>query len=445
MTYKYSIVFACLLSILVSCEAGINDNERKEDYGVNLTWHEIPLSLAYSSSQINAAIYRVNSITSDEKYQVASYYDGNGKVVLAKRTLDSDTFEIVTTEYTGIVTDNHNIIAVAIDGDGYIHLTYDHHNGRLKYRVSKYPYKLEFGELQYMVDSLEEQRITYPEFHRKRNGNLIFVYRNGRSGNGDMIMNEYFVKEKKWERKSSKLIDGEESRNAYWQMYMDENDHIYLSWTWRETTDVNSNHDICYAQTLDGTNWTDSNGNLYVLPITMQSAEVIQEIPQNSDLMNQTSMTADINSTPYITSYWRDVDSSVPQYRILFKSGDNWKLVYESQRTTPFSLTEGQLLGNRFPISRPKILIDDYGHCFLFFSDVERSSMVSLAYCEDRGKTQWKTVDLTNYSVEAWEPTYDRERWKREKVIDLFVQKVSQGKDLKTEPEMARVLEVRTR
>ena len=445
MNYKYSIIFVCLLSILISCEAGNNDNERIENNGVNLRCREIPLSLAYSSSQINAAIYRVNSITSDKKFQVASYYDGNGKVVLAKRPLDSDTFEIVTTEYTGVVTDNHNIIAVAIDGDGFIHLTYDHHNGRLKYRVSKNPYELQFGELQYMVDSMEEQRITYPEFHRKQDGNLIFVYRNGRSGNGDMIMNEYSVKEKKWERKTSKLIDGENSRNAYWQMYMDKNDHIYLSWTWRETTDVNSNHDICYAQTIDGINWTDSNGKPYELPITMRAAEVIQEIPQNSDLMNQTSMTVDNNNIPYVTSYWRDFDKSVPQYRILSKSGSSWSQIYESQRTSPFTLTEGQSLGNRFPISRPKILIDDFGHCFLFYCDEERNSMVSLTYCEDWGKTHWKTIDLTNYSVEAWEPTYDRERWKREKVIDLFVQKVYQGKNLSSEPEMARVLEIRTR
>lgn len=439
---RFSVYITCLIFLFFSCEPANEDNELG-NHKVKLTWTEIPLSLAYASSQINTAIYRVNSITSDEKCQVVSYYDKDGKVVLGKRTFDRDTFELVYTDFKGVVTDHHNIIAVAIDGDGYIHLTYDHHNGRLKYRVSKRPYELSFGNLMYMVDSLDEQRITYPEFHRKRNGDLVFVYRDGGAGNGDMIMNEYSLVTKKWERKSSKLIDGEDSRNAYWQMFMDNCDNIYLSWTWRESTDVNSNHDICYAQTTDGINWTNSELTPYTLPINQEKAEIIQYIPQNSDLMNQTSMTVDRLGIPYIASYWREKDSTIPQYRVLSKNENGWHLVYESQRVTPFSLTEGQALGNCFPISRPKILIDDFDNCFLFFSDVERDNRVSLAYCEDQERMDWKIVDLTNNSVGSWEPTYDRERWKRERVIDVFVQKTYQGKNINAEPEMAYVLEVK--
>ena len=44
------------------------------------------------------------------------------------------------------------------------------------------------------------------------------------------------------------LIDGEGERNAYWQMYVDKAGVIYLSWVWRETQLVETNHDLCYAR-----------------------------------------------------------------------------------------------------------------------------------------------------------------------------------------------------
>ena len=56
----------------------------------------------------------------------------------------------------------------------------------------------------------------------------------------------------KWERIQDVLIDGEGNRNAYWQMHVDENGIIHISWVWRETWMVETNHDLCYAQSADG-------------------------------------------------------------------------------------------------------------------------------------------------------------------------------------------------
>ena len=39
------------------------------------------------------------------------------------------------------------------------------------------------------------------------------------------------------------LIDGEDERNAYWQLYVDEAGTIHLSWVWRETWMVETNHE----------------------------------------------------------------------------------------------------------------------------------------------------------------------------------------------------------
>lgn len=51
-----------------------------------------------------------------------------------------------------------------------------------------------------MVNEGDEQSVTYPEFYRKSDGNLVFVYRDGSSGNGDCVVNEYDLKTKQWSR-----------------------------------------------------------------------------------------------------------------------------------------------------------------------------------------------------------------------------------------------------
>lgn len=44
------------------------------------------------------------------------------------------------------------------------------------------------------------------------------------------MINRYSLKEKKWSRVQDVLIDGENKRNAYWQLYVDELGTIHLSW-----------------------------------------------------------------------------------------------------------------------------------------------------------------------------------------------------------------------
>lgn len=36
-------------------------------------------------------------------------------------------------------------------------------------------------------------------------------------------------------------------------------------------------------------------------------------------------------------------------------------------------------------------------------------------------------MDLTDYSVDAWEPTFDINRWNKRGELDIFVQEVHQG------------------
>jgi hypothetical protein len=119
-----------------------------------------------------------------------------------------------------------------------------------------------------------ETKVTYPEFHNLSNGKLLFCYRSGASGRGNMVVKSYDVKTQKWTPLQHNLINGENQRSAHWQMCVGKKG-IYMSWVWRESWDVSTNHDICYAFSADGgQTWEKSTGEKYNLPLTKTSAEI---------------------------------------------------------------------------------------------------------------------------------------------------------------------------
>jgi hypothetical protein len=247
------------------------------------------------------------------------------------------------------------------------------------------------------------------------------------------VLNRYSVKAKKWTRLQENLIDGEGRRNAYWQMTTDGKGGIHLSWVWRESPNVASNHDLCYARSTDGgKTWTKSSGEKYSLPITAETAEYVWRVPQNSELINQTSMAADSLGRPYIASYWKPQGTEIPQYMIVYFDGAKWKLSQVTRRVTPFSLSGAGT--KRIPISRPQILVRAKGplngpspEVFVIFRDSERGDRVSVAVTEDITKGVWAIRDLTKEPAGMWEPTLDPAVWATKKQIHLFVQNVGQG------------------
>ncbi len=378
----------------------------------------------YARTSVNTAVFRGSSIVTHGNNQFISFYDQEGNVVLGKRRLGSEEWTISKTGYKGNIADAHNVISIGVDGDGVLHVSFDHHGHPLRYARSVRPGSLELGPLESMVAEGEED-VTYPEFYTMPGGDLIFAYRSGASGRGNLVMNRYDAKEKKWHRIHDVLIDGEGERNAYWQMFVDPKGIIHLSWVWRESWLVETNHDLCYARSLDGgKTWLRSDGTPYSLPITMKTAEIAWEVPQNSELINQTSMTADSKGNPYIATYWRDQDSDVPQYRLLWHDGKRWNMSQVGNRATPFSLSGGGT--KMIPVSRPRIASDGK-RAFYIFRDAERGSKVSVAYTPALGKSGWEISDLTDFSVDAWEPSFDVNLWNRRRKLHIFVQTSHQG------------------
>ena len=405
----------------------------------------IPIAKGWAKNQNNTVIFRRNSIVSHDDVQYVAFYDPEGKVVLAKRRLGSASWDIRTTQYRGDVTDAHKSISIAIDGAGILHMAWNQHNSPLQYCRSVRPGSLELSPPLPMLPNLE-QSVSYPEFYNLAGGDLLFLYRDGSSGKGNLVMNRYQVKTARWFRVQDNLIDGENQRSAYWQATIDQGGAIHLSWVWRETPDVASNHDICYAKSIDGGKaWQKSSGAKYQLPITARSAEYIVRIPQRSDLINQTSMTTDEFGRPYIATYWKPAGAQTPQYQLVYYDGREWKTSQVTKRSTPFTL-EG-LGTRRIPISRPQVLTYSIKRkvvVVIVFRDAERGDRVSVAIRKDSRSDVWERQDLTSMSVGMWEPTFDPNIWHKRKTLHLFVQAVGQGQAESLEdvgPQMVNVLE----
>ena len=393
--------------------------------------HAIPklvdVDSGWANNSVNVVVFRKNSLVTFKDTQFIAFYDNERYVVLGKRKTGSRRWQLKRTVYRGNTTDAHNSISIMVDGKGYLHMAWDHHNNPLRYCRSVAPGSLELSDKMPMTGDLE-QRVSYPEFFRLRDGNLLFFYRDGGSGQGNLVMNKYNTSIGKWTRLHSNLINGETQRSAYWQVFVDSKGIIHISWVWRETPDVASNHDMCYARSADGgITWTNSGGDKYQLPITAATAEYACRIPQNSDLINQTSMFADETGRPYIATYWRDKDDAVPQYHLVYKDGKEWKTLNAGFRKTTFSLSGAGT--RRIPISRPQIVAWKSGKLLcagIIFRDEERGNKVSIALSRDITKNNWQIKDLTDEALGSWEPTYDTELWKEKKILNLFVQRVEQ-------------------
>lgn len=405
----------------------------------------IRVANGWAKNSVNAVVFRKNSLVTHNDTQYISFYDPEGFVVLGKRKLQSANWELKRTSYQGNTKDAHNTISMMVDGDGYLHIAWDHHNNPLRYARSLAPGSLELTEKASMTGK-QEDRVTYPEFYSLPDGNLLFFYRDGGSGQGNLVINKWDTRKKIWIQLHSNLIGGEGQRNAYWQACVDNSGIIHISWVWRESPDVASNHDLCYARSSDGgVTWRKSTGEKYSLPINVATAEYAIRIPQNSELINQTSMSADATGNPFIAIYWRETGSDVPQYHVVYHAGKAWRSLMLDFRKTSFTLSG--VGSKRIPVARPQIMVSGSGKnasVLMVFRDEERGSNISVATIKKIKQSKWRIEDLTETSVGSWEPSYDTELWKQKGLLHLFVQQVEQVDaegEANTPPQLVQVLE----
>lgn len=389
---------------------------------------------AFAGSSVNVVANTRASIVTNSTSQYAAYYDAGGALVLAQRALGADAWQTLRTAHRGNVADAHNSISLAVDGAGYLHVAWNHHNSPLHYARATQPGSLELAAPSAMTGE-REQRVTYPQFHLLPNGDLLFLYRDGSSGNGSLVLNRYTTASGLWSTVQPNLIDGEGQRSPYADLTVDRRGNLHLAWIWRDSPDVATNHDLAYATSTDGgATWTRSDGTKLPLPITAANAEYAHRIPSQRNLMNPPSIDTDGAGRPFICSYWSVDEKAAPRFNIVRLTPAGWTLIPGPTRERPFTLAGTGT--KRPPISRAALVVDttwDRLGLHLIYRDDDRGSQIMLASSAGHEGGEWRIRELHSQSVGGWEPSLDPVAWRRLNQAHLLVQSAEQrdGDDAK--------------
>lgn len=394
--------------------------------------NEINLGLAWAGNTVNTVIFCHHGIFSWGEYQYNAFYVDFQTLRVVQRSLQDGsivTSDIIS-EYN--LNDAHNSISLGIDRDGCVHLSYDHHETKLKYRKTINSEDISKWTEELPMTGKNEDKVTYPTYILPNNNSpLLMLYREGHWKSGRAYIKAYNEKESSWNDYDTPILSGSEqkpwSSNAYWNHPVNDNDGIlHLSYVWR--TDYYSdeklvnNINIGYACSYDsGKNWYTSLGHPYILPITQTNSEVIWPISPNSNLINQTGMALDSKNRPHIVFYANDEDK-IPQYQHIWFDGKTWQHSFASNRQESFSLSGGGTL--QIPISRPDILVDDKDNVYMIHRGKETRERMAVTFLEAPyyEYDQKNTIILYNEDVGFSEPIIDRVRWEKEKVLSILIQ-----------------------
>jgi hypothetical protein len=390
----------------------------------------IPISgSAWAGSSVNVVANARQTVFMDGRTQLAAFYDAERFMVLARRPVEGRDWEVRRTAYQGNAADAHNSISLVVDGAGILHVAWDHHTSPLNYARGAAPGSIDLGPKLPMTGQLET-RVTYPQFHRLPGGDLLFLYRDGASGRGTLVLTRYSVATGRWTVVQTNLIDGEGERSPYWDMTVDQRGALHLAWVWRESPDVATNHDICYARSVDeGRTWSGSGGSRLAVPISARTAEYAARIPQRSNLMNPPAIAADQAGRPYVTSYWSATPGAPPRFHVVHHDGAAWQIVDGPAQPEAFTLSGG---GTKAPpISRAVVLVEPAGRAtrvHLVYRDPgpSRDGRVVAATLERPGAPAWSVRELTPGPVGGWEPAIDPAAWSVRREVHVLVQRVVQ-------------------
>lgn len=288
------------------------------------------------------------------KIQYVAFYDADKQLTVASRHLDAEDWQFKKLD-EHVAWDSHNYVVMAIDDDGQLHLSGNMHVKPLVYFRTQTPGDISTLERHEKMVGDRETRCTYPQFLRGPGNEVLFTYRDGRSGSGDQIYNVYDHKTKAWRRLLDQpLTDGHGKMNAYFHGPVKGSDgYMHLCWVWRNTPDASTNHDLSYARSKDMLHWEKGDGTPLKLPITIETAEIVDPIPVKGGITNGQATIGFDSQKRAIISYQKfDKDGMTQAYNARLEDG-KWKIYQTSDGWDFRNLLQGG--GSLGPEAGPRV------------------------------------------------------------------------------------------
>ena len=397
---------------------------------------EIDLGKAWAGNTINTVIFRHHGVMTTNGYQFTAFYVDKTTIAVIKRRLVDNLIEKydLLGEYN--LKDAHNSISLGVDRAGHVHISYDHHSSKLKYRRSHKPLDIDSWSDELSMTGENEQKVTYPTFILPQHGSpLLILYRDGNWKKGNAYLKYFDEDNKAWIDYPLPILSGAENKpwtsNAYWNNpVVDEYGCLHLSYVWRtdyfSSEQLVNNMNIGYAKSYDnGSTWQTVKNQPYKLPITQVNSDVVWPVSPGSNLINQCSMAVDSKGYPHIVFYAND-ENGIPQYQHIWYTGTIWKHSYISNRKERFKLAGGGTL--KLLMSRPAIIIDKNDNVFIFFRSDETAQKMAIFCLKPPYYTNGSKVHkiIWDDSLAQSEPVFDFSRWCKENILTLFIQKNQQ-------------------
>ncbi|KAG9255639.1 uncharacterized protein F5Z01DRAFT_735580 [Emericellopsis atlantica] len=380
--------------------------------------------------RLNGVSYQEDVLITHGNHQYVTFYDTapagylHHYVNVGRRQVSPSLGEwefLTLTDYVQTTMDGHNMISMGISGDGRIHLSFDHHDVPLNYRVStggiaedvpqEWTADL-FGPVIHELPGSEGpwDPLTYPRFQNLDGGDMLLELRIGGSGDGDSYIHRYSVESGDW-TPYGMYIQGNDN-NAYINGLDTHDGKLYTSWTVRETPDANTNHDLFFAYSEDaGQTWLNSQGEQLTKPILADSPDaMIWEVPQNSAMVNQEGQLVDAQG----------------RFHMLMRGNTSGEQLYEHYlrdtegQWTVNLINPGDISGPDLYAPRGKLAADRTGNTLvaLLPDEPKLETRIYTASASD-GFRSWAL--LTVIPNASTEPLYDQKRLRDDDILSVFV------------------------
>jgi hypothetical protein len=316
--------------------------------------------------------------------------------------------------------DPHNSYAAGVDDRGRLHVVGNLHNQTLRYARSD-DAELEEWSFGTMI-GLDEASVTYPAFVKHPDGTLLFLYRDGRSGFGDIYANRLPPGSDAWER-IGKLIDGKATGESPYLNHavVSADWTLHLSGCFRgEGRSAATNRDVWHLQGSGaGRSWCSAAGEPLRLPLERQTVPIaLPTRPEGSGLVNQTGMDVDPAGRPHIATTLYD-SLGATQIIHMYHDGSRWRL----RPVTSFKHrmeTNAPILDAA--VARPAVACTSDFRVWIVFRAAHNGRANFVRCIESRPDDEAvREFVLYGDDLGAWEPSYDTNALRSRDELHLLV------------------------
>jgi hypothetical protein len=387
----------------------------------------------YGDTFVNTMILRQSNPITDlaSNTQFMAWDQQSPKTLItAKRVRNADkSWGAWTVDVTAITPttaeDAHNYYSLAADGAGGFLISGDMHGVDMNYThmAGGALHITAWDPVPIVAGATNEDTVTYPVFLPVPNGDVLFFWRDGASGEGNLVLTRWIKATDTVVAVLDVVVDGESTESFYpWRPEYDPiRDVVHVGGCWRLDTSVNTNHGLIHFM-LEGPNFTTAlkaDGSAQAIPVTQANAAYAATDGINTGLTNVGSITID-STTGYATLWsYTDPGDGFSQVYAQEYDGATWNRtfvpsVHQYANQIPFSLVnDGSSGPNYIPFSMHVALRQSGSQRFIQVGRSDTQGVGVWALIHENGSLAqpiWHQLDTTDVGV--WFGAEDYNQWR---------------------------------